>query len=225
MANTELSADLLGLEASQSEITKIEELQERHERLLRESAENESAEKKTLGVSIVNDFLTSLADAGAVIQYPEYRSQLRALILYWSKFIEEKTGTFPLVQLEPYKVSQSEVPTSTTITNVIRRAVEQEKQIVKRDIQEAEFQRNLHQLDLQRLESEYKLNLTKEKLAQTRNKSILLTSLGLIAGVILGFGINLVTTFTSGWTGWALVITAIILNIVIFFFNFKHEYD
>ena len=55
------------------------------------------------GVSIdqINMFLHELTLAGAIIEETEDRSSLSELLRYWSSFINDKTGNFPVFQLLP----------------------------------------------------------------------------------------------------------------------------
>jgi WD40 repeat protein len=53
-------------------------------------------------ISPITSFLESLARAGADIQDSRYRAQLRALIRYWANIVNEKTGSLPLIQLQPF---------------------------------------------------------------------------------------------------------------------------
>ncbi len=55
----------------------------------------------------IQTFLETLAQAGATIQDAEDRSSLHELIRYWSNIINEKTGAFPVVQLQPFDGTQA----------------------------------------------------------------------------------------------------------------------
>src|SRR5690349_16079051 len=50
----------------------------------------------------VRIFLKTLAQGGATIDDAEDRVLLHELIRYWSSFISDKTGEFPVVQLQPF---------------------------------------------------------------------------------------------------------------------------
>ncbi len=53
----------------------------------------------------VRKLLKTLAQAGTTIEDAEDRSLLHELIRYWSSFINDKTGEFPAVQLQPFDAS------------------------------------------------------------------------------------------------------------------------
>src|SRR5947209_214009 len=75
----------------------LEAIQKQHENLLLQS--------ERIGyddISPITGFLESLAQSGAVIQDSRYRAQLRALIRYWANIVNEKTGSLPLIQLQPF---------------------------------------------------------------------------------------------------------------------------
>jgi len=57
----------------------------------------------------VRIFLKTLAQGGETIDDAEDRSLLQELIRYWSSFINDKTGEFPIVQLQPFDSSLGRV--------------------------------------------------------------------------------------------------------------------
>ncbi len=80
----------------------LETLQKRHKDLL---DLNESEDISQNNITQVEAFLKELAAAGAYIEDPEKRNLLRAYIRYWSSFVDEKSGSFPTVQLEPFPIT------------------------------------------------------------------------------------------------------------------------
>ena len=85
-----------------SESSRMNIIQKQHENLLQRSSSIKSA-----NISSVLEFLDALAQAGAVISDPEYRSQLRDIARYWASFVNNRTGTFPIFQLQPFDESTS----------------------------------------------------------------------------------------------------------------------
>lgn len=80
----------------------LEALQKRHEELLKL---HESMEISEADITQVDVFLKELAAAGAYIEDPDQRSLLRAYIRYWASFVDEKTGSFPSDQLQPFPIT------------------------------------------------------------------------------------------------------------------------
>lgn len=73
----------------------FEELQEKHEFLLRANEEN------IINVDIVSDFVDEMISESKNINSPRERSQLRANLKHWANYLYEKTGVFPQVELLP----------------------------------------------------------------------------------------------------------------------------
>src|SRR3712207_4823894 len=79
----------------------LEVIHKQHEALLSDNQEIDGDR-----IASVTAFLETLAQAGAVIDRPEQRAHLRALIRYWSSFIFDQTGTSPYIRLQPFDTSQ-----------------------------------------------------------------------------------------------------------------------
>ena len=75
----------------------VSELSARHQALLDLI---ESAEQGSL-VAEAQEFVAQLAKSGADIGDPRERSQVRALMRFWSSFIYDRTGRFPEIELLP----------------------------------------------------------------------------------------------------------------------------
>jgi hypothetical protein len=84
--------------------SELKTITKKHEDLLRYTTETSDADAS---LAMVKEFLETLARAGASIEDPQSRSQLRALIRYWASFVADKTGDFPPFQLQPFDKSQS----------------------------------------------------------------------------------------------------------------------
>ncbi len=63
---------------------------------------------KEVDIEQVRIFLRALEQAGATVDDAEDRSWLHELIRYWSSFIGDKTGEFPVTQLQPFTRSRAD---------------------------------------------------------------------------------------------------------------------
>ncbi len=80
----------------------LEALQKRHEKLLKL---NESVEISKADIRQIELFVKDLAASGSYIEDPEQRYLLRAYLRYWASFVDDKTGSVPAYQLQPYDIS------------------------------------------------------------------------------------------------------------------------
>jgi hypothetical protein len=80
----------------------LDEIQKQHQELLGKISEIDDVD---LDISRVQEFLKTLAQAGTYTENNEQRSLLRDFIRYWSSIINDKTGDFPIVQLQPFDLS------------------------------------------------------------------------------------------------------------------------
>ncbi len=85
----------------------------------------------------------------------------------------------------------------------LKSAIALEEQVKSLDSQIQELR-----LQNQRLEFE---------LGETTRKSSLVFALSLLATVMAGIGVNIVTSTLNGWTGWVLILSACILEGIAFF--------
>ncbi len=75
----------------------LEIIRDQHKELLLQVSESGEADIKSVQI-----FLEFLAQSGGSIENAEDRSVLHELIRYWSSLINERTGEFPIVQLQPF---------------------------------------------------------------------------------------------------------------------------
>src|SRR6266446_4725971 len=80
----------------------LKTIQMQHEELLLQNDEIDEIDIKQ-----VQTFLKTIAQAGLYIENSPERSLLRNLIRYWSGIINDKTGKFPVVQLQPFNGTQA----------------------------------------------------------------------------------------------------------------------
>ena len=74
-----------------------------------------------------------------------------------------------------------------------------------------------HQLEIQNRELDIELKGTKQKLEEVKKASLLKYTVSLAAAIVLGFGVNIVTSTPYDWKGWVIVTMSIIFAIVAFF--------
>lgn len=74
-----------------------------------------------------------------------------------------------------------------------------------------------HTLELQRQELDLKLNHTQQKLFEANQASLAKFATSTAAAIILGFGVNVVTSTPSDWKGWVIIASSVILGIIAFF--------
>ena len=77
--------------------TTIDEIRQTHQQLLA-LLEDGSAD---ILLEKAHAFLERMSESGSTIESPPERSQLRALIRYWSSYVYDQTGVLPSVQLMP----------------------------------------------------------------------------------------------------------------------------
>ncbi len=90
-------------------------IQKRHEELLRQNDGSTEFVKRE-----VQPFIERIAQEGRRIENSQERSVLRDFIGYWSAIVNEKTGEFPIVRLEPFDLSQ--IPRSSNL-NLFRQPI------------------------------------------------------------------------------------------------------
>lgn len=172
MRSLNFSAHSTSSEALRYETSAIETLQRRHEELLQKSDEEKEA-----GTSSINDFLKDLANAGVIIRYSAYRSQLRSLILYWSNFLSTRLEPVPIIQLQPFDESRLH-------SEKENKSLQDEEQVAP------SYLDNLVQINLENLVSYY--NLVKQ---QTNKSFLAFIVIAAIGTTLIGF--SLVTVFTT----------------------------
>jgi hypothetical protein len=79
-------------------MTKFEELQAAHERLLEQSKAPEDA---TAFVTEVQREIQNMCVAAEDIPAPRERDQLRAILRFWASYVYDKTGSYPDTTLRP----------------------------------------------------------------------------------------------------------------------------
>lgn len=77
----------------------FDEIQKQHQELFGQISQIDDVDRDN---PRVQEFLKTLGKAGTYTENTEQRSWLRDLICYWSSIINDKTGMFPIVQLQPF---------------------------------------------------------------------------------------------------------------------------
>lgn len=96
----------------------------------------------------------------------------------------------------------------------INKKLEQETQSLGSSLRESN--RRIEKMLQETYRLRMKLALTEGKLEDSSRSSSLQFMISMIATVLLGFGVNVVTTTPGNWVAWILVITSIILSIFAF---------
>ncbi len=111
----------------------LDSINEQHEALLSKRAEMTEAD-----VPQVEAFVQNIAEAGVRIIDPEQRSFLRSLIDYWSTFINNKKGEFPITQLKPFvPLRESGSLTTQRVQQVSEQAAQQAAKAAIEQVQQA----------------------------------------------------------------------------------------
>jgi hypothetical protein len=74
-----------------------------------------------------------------------------------------------------------------------------------------------HALELQKQALDLKLNHTQQKLAETNQTSLTKFVTSTAAAIVLGFGVNVVTTMPADWKGWVIIASSVVLGSIAFF--------
>lgn len=80
-----------------------------------------------------------------------------------------------------------------------------------------------HELELQKLALDLKLNHTQQKLSETNQTSFIKFATSTAAAIILGFGVNVVTSTPLDWKGWVIIASSVVLGVIAFFIPRKGE--
>lgn len=81
-------------------------------------------------------------------------------------------------------------------------ALEYEKKIKKLEGVNREFEMNNQRLQIENND--------------TKRKSIIVFVLALLTTILIGFGVNIVTSTPYGWTGWIMIVAACIIEFIAF---------
>jgi len=106
--------------------------------------------------------------------------------------------------------------------------LQDDKEAVSREIQDLKMQlegmlQQRHELELQKRELELNLNHTQQKLSEANQTSLTKFATSTAAAIVLGFGVNVVTSTPSDWKGWVIIGSSIILGTIAFFIPRKGE--
>jgi|SRR2546421_11475743 len=76
-----------------------------------------------------------------------------------------------------------------------------------------------HQLEIQKREHDIEIKSLKDKLDKNKRASLLENLVSIGAAILLGFGVNIVTTKPYDWEGWLIITSSVILAIIVFFMH------
>jgi hypothetical protein len=77
--------------------------------------------------------------------------------------------------------------------------------------------RQNHELELQRQALDLQLNHAQQKLSDANQTSLIKFATSTAAAIVLGFGVNVVTSTPSDWKGWVIIASSIVLGVIAFF--------
>jgi hypothetical protein len=74
-----------------------------------------------------------------------------------------------------------------------------------------------HELELERQALDLKLSHTQQILSEASQASFTKFVTSATAAIVLGFGVNVVTSTPSDWKGWVIVASSVVLGVIAFF--------
>lgn len=83
--------------------------------------------------------------------------------------------------------------------------------------QSEELKSQNHKLEMEKREIDIELRGTKQKVDEISRASLLKYAVSLAAAIVLGFGVNIVTSSPYDWKGWLIITLSIILAVIAFF--------
>lgn len=78
---------------------------------------------------------------------------------------------------------------------------------------------NHHQIEIQKAEIEIELRTLKEYVDKSKRASLLEYVTSLLAAIMLGFGVNVITSSPSDWKGWVIVIASVFVAVIAYFIH------
>jgi len=90
----------------------------------------------------------------------------------------------------------------------------EEKQLAQLTIME--YEKKTKKLE----ETKHELEMSNQRLQiendDSKKKSVIVFILALLATILIGFGVNIVTSTPYGWTGWIMIVIACVLEFIAF---------
>lgn len=119
------------------------------------------------------------------------------------------------VREKDYKINEKQKETERLLEE--RKLISTEHTALKNQVEQ--LRENNHQQEIQKRELEIELRTLKEEFAKSRQSSLLEYVVSLVAAIVLGFGVNIITTTPNDWKGWVIIGTSIILAVIAFFMH------
>lgn len=112
-------------------------------------------------------------------------------------------------------------------SNVITK-LSNEKESIVEEVKGAKLRlddmtRQNHELELQRQALDLRLDHLQQKLSEMNQNSLTKFATSTAAAIILGFGVNVVTSTPSDWKGWVIIASSVVLGVIAFFIPRKGE--
>jgi hypothetical protein len=109
--------------------------------------------------------------------------------------------------------------TSFDVTDYVQnppliKKLHEEKQLAQLTI--VEYEKRIKKLE----GTKHDLEMSNQRLQiendDSRKKSVIVFILALLATILIGFGVNIVTSTPYGWTGWIMIVAACVLEFIAF---------
>ncbi len=97
-----------------------------------------------------------------------------------------------------------------------------EKEVISQEMKDVKLRlddrtKQNHELELQRQALDLKFNHTQQKLSEANQTSLTKFATSTAAAIILGFGVNVVTSTPVDWKGWVIIASSVVLGVIAFF--------
>ena len=141
----------------------------------------------------------------------------------YSAIVEQKSQleavTVNLHQMELLK-RELELKLHEASTVIVRLADEKEGlagEVKSVKLRLEDITKQNHELELQRQALDLQLNHAQQKLSDANQTSLIKFATSTAAAIVLGFGVNVVTSAPSDWKGWVIIASSIVLGAIAFF--------
>lgn len=162
-------------------------------------------------------------DIGEYVQNPpmikklhEEREIAHAYSSELEKLLEDKMNVGTELELQVKEITVRLEEASNTSQKLGEENKQLNSSLKEKNKQIEAMQEGTHQLQI-------KLAKAEGRLEDVSRNSFLQFLVSVTAAVLLGFGVNIVTTTPSNWVGWILIATSILLSIVAFTFTWKSK--
>jgi hypothetical protein len=179
--------------------------------------------RKILGYEAIYLSQRTAFDVGEYVQNPsmikklhEEREIAHAYSDHLEKRLEEKINSSTELEIKVKVISTKLDETN----NNLKKMEEANRQL---NLLLEEKNKQIAAMQDEKSTIQIKLTQTEVKLDEVSRSSFVQFLVSVMATVLLGFGVNIVTTTPSSWIGWVLIVASIVLSIVAFIFVRKSK--